>query len=91
MLNQVILVGRVHKIEKLEAASLITLCVSNSKTFGTEETYEDIPVQLSPSLIEAAGEHLVTDIILGVKGRIKAEATLCIVAEKISFVSADRE
>lgn len=82
MLNQVILVGRVKKIDKL--AGIITVNVERKD----EKVTDLIPITLSEGLIETTVEYLREGSTIGVKASINIDDNfLRIIGEKVTFIN----
>lgn len=81
MLNQVILVGRVKKIDK--EVGFVTIDVKRK-----DETSDLIPVTLSEGLTETVTSYLKEDSTIGVKASIKIEDNFIrIIGEKVTFIN----
>jgi len=98
MLNQIVLVGKIEKIEKKEKDTVyLTLGVPRSfkNTEGEYET-DHITCKLFNMIAENTAEYCKIGDIVGVKGRLenktieKYHTILCsneVVAEKVTFLS----
>lgn len=82
MLNQVILVGRVHKIDK--DAGIMSIEVVR-KDINESDI---IPITLGESLAESSFEYLKEDTTVGVKASINIENNILrIIGEKVTFIN----
>ena len=93
MINQVMLVGRIAKIEKLENEECkVTLAIHrNSK--NSEGIYETdfIKVLLFPSISEKINKYCEKGNLMGVHGKLRCSVEnkeLEIVADKVTFLSS---
>ena len=86
MLNQVILVGRVERLDKL--AGIVAIKIKR-----TDELESDvIPVNLNEGLMESVMEYLSEGSTIGVKASLKIdENILRIVGEKLTFINSKQE
>jgi single-stranded DNA-binding protein len=86
MLNQVILVGRVERLDKLSGIVAI-------KIKRTDELESDvIPVNLNEGLMESVMEYLSEGSTIGVKASLKIDNnTLRIIGEKLTFINSKQE
>ena len=86
MLNQVILVGRVEKLDK--AAGILSIIIKR-----TNETESDlIPVSLNEGLVENIVDYINEGSTIGIKASLKIDNNfLRIVAEKLTFINAKQE
>ena len=83
MLNQVILVGRVKKLDKLEGIVSIDIKRPNDKDSDL------IPVKLNEGLIDSVLEYLSEGSTIGVKASLNIdEGILRIIGEKLTFINA---
>ena len=99
MLNQVVLVGRLTQdieIKELEGdkkVAYITLAIP--KPFkNSEGEYETdfIPINLHNEVANNTSKYCKKGDIIGVKGRIESEPNrICVVAEKVTFLSSKKE
>ena len=82
MLNQVILVGRVNKLDKL--AGIVSIDIKRPN----EKDSDLIPVTLNEGLIESVLEYLTEGSTIGVKASLNIdEGILRIVGEKVTFIN----
>ena len=82
VLNQVILVGRVKKIDK--QAGIVTINVTRKD----EGSADLIPITLSEGLTETVNEYLNEDSTIGVKASIQVDNNfMLIIGEKITFIN----
>lgn len=95
MLNQIVLVGRIHTIKKLESeeSSRVDMVLAVSRSFkNVEGQYETdyIPVSLWNGVADNTFEYCKVGDIVGVKGRIQCKQghNVEIVAEKVTFLSS---
>ena len=86
MLNQVILVGRVERLDKLVGIVAI-------KIKRTDESESDvIPVNLNEGLMESVMEYLSEGSTIGVKASLKIDNNILrIVGEKLTFINSKQE
>jgi hypothetical protein len=85
MLNQVILVGRVKKIDK--EVGIVTIDVKRK-----DETSDLIPVTLSEGLTETVTNYLKIESTIGVKASINIDANFMrIVGEKVTFINTKND
>lgn len=82
MLNQVILVGRVKKLDKL--AGIVTINIKRPN----EEDSDLIPVSLTDGLMESVQEYLKEGVTLGVKASLNIDNNILrIVGDKVTFIN----
>lgn len=82
MLNQVILVGRVNKIDKETGIMLIEVVRKDNKESDL------IPITLGDALAESSFEYLKEDATVGVKASINIENNILrIIGEKVTFIN----
>jgi len=82
MLNQVILVGRVNKIDKLSGIVSIDIRRPNEKDTDL------IPITLNEGLIESVLEYLTEGSTIGVKASLQIDNNILrIVGEKLTFIN----
>lgn len=86
MLNQVILVGRVERLDKL--AGIVAIKIKR-----TDELESDvIPVNLNEGLMESVMEYLSEGSTIGVKASLKIDSNILrIVGEKLTFINSKQE
>ncbi|MFA7105721.1 MAG: hypothetical protein WC154_00320 [Candidatus Izemoplasmatales bacterium] len=81
-MNQVILVGRINKFDKL--AGIISI---ECRREGTDET-DRVPIKFKDELLEVTKEHLEDGMTIGVKATLKVDNNvLRIIADKVIFIS----
>ena len=86
MLNQVILVGRVKKIDKL--AGIVSIDIKRPN----EKESDRIPVTLNDGLIDSVLEYLTEGSTIGVKASLNIdEGILRITGEKLTFINTKDE
>ena len=86
MLNQVILVGRVHKLEKLAGIVSIDIKRPNGKESDV------IPVTLNEGLMDSVLEYLSEGSTIGVKASLKIDNNILrIIGEKVTFINTKNE
>ena len=92
MMNQVIMVGRIVKIES-EERTIVTIAVTRAfKNSDGEYENDIIPVTLFGAISETTLEYCKKGDIIGVKGRVQIEDNkIVLVADKISFLSSKKE
>ena len=82
MLNQVILVGRVNKIDKLSGIVSIDIRRPNEKDTDL------IPITLNEGLIESVLEYLTEGSTIGGKASLQMDNNILrIVGEKLTFIN----
>jgi hypothetical protein len=86
MLNQVILVGRVERLDKL--AGIVAIKIKR-----TDELESDvIPVNLNEGLMESVMEYLSEGSTIGVKASLKIDNNILrIIGEKLTFINSKQE
>ena len=83
MLNQVILVGRVKKLDKL--AGIVSIDIKRPN----EKDSDLIPVNLSEGIMENVMEYLSENSTIGVKASVHIDDNiLTTVGEKVTFITA---
>jgi hypothetical protein len=88
MLNQLVLVGRIKKVED----NTITLSIPRNYK-NNEGIYETdlIPIILPESILEKSKEYCKIDDVVGVKGRLETkEGNIIVIAEKMTFLSSNQ-
>lgn len=86
MLNQVILVGRVNKLDKLSGIVSIDIKRPNQKDSDL------IPVTLNDAIMESVLEYLSEGSTIGVKASLHIDNNILrIVGEKVTFINAKTE
>jgi hypothetical protein len=86
MLNQVILVGRVNKIDKL--AGIVSIDIKRSNEKGSDL----IPVTLKEGLIDSVSKYLVDGSTIGVKASLNIDNNIMrIIGEKVTFINSEKE
>lgn len=82
MLNQVILVGRVNKLDKL--AGIVSIDIKRPN----EKDSDLIPVSLTDGLMESVLGYLTEGSTIGVKASINIENNILrIIGEKVTFIN----
>jgi single-stranded DNA-binding protein len=97
MLNQVVLVGRIHRIEDntfMNAGIKLVMSVPRSVK-NKEGVYpvDYITVQLKDSMANNMLEHCKAGDVVGIKGALQCENeydTVIINAEKVTFLSSSK-
>ena len=89
MLNQLVFVGRVKSIEKLDDEVKLTIEVKRTfKNADGEYEADIIPISLYEGMAENTLNYLTTNDIVGIKGRIENNNnSIQIKAEKITFLT----
>lgn len=93
MLNQIVLVGRIVKIEERETStettlSVVTISVPRSyKNINGEYDIDFIEVTLWNNIAKNTMEYCHKGDLIGIRGRIECNKELRIVADKITFLS----
>ncbi len=86
MLNQVILVGRVNKLDKLTGIVSIDIKRPNKKDSDV------IPVTLTDGLMESVLEYLTEGSTVGVKASLNIDNNILrIVGEKVTFINTKND
>lgn len=86
MLNQVILVGRVNRLDKL--AGIVSIDIKRQN----EKDSDLIPVTLNKGLMENVIEYLSEGSTIGVKASLQIDNNvLRIVGEKLTFINTKNE
>jgi single-stranded DNA-binding protein len=86
MLNQVILVGRVNKLDKL--AGIVTINIKRPN----EEDLDIIPVSLTEGLMNSVLEYLKEGATIGVKASLNIDNNILrIVGDKVTFINTKNE
>jgi single-stranded DNA-binding protein len=84
MLNQVILVGRVKRIDKLAGIISIDIKRSNEK-----DSYL-IPVTINEGLIDSVSKYLIEGSTIGVKASLNMDNNILrIIGEKVTFINSE--
>jgi single-stranded DNA-binding protein len=86
MLNQVILVGRVNKLDKL--AGIVSIDIKRPNEMDSDL----IPVTLTDGLMESVLEYLTEGSTIGVKASLNIDnSILRIVGDKVTFINTKNE
>ncbi len=86
MLNQVILVGRVNKLDKL--AGIVSIDIKRPN----EKDSDVIPVTLTDGLMESVLGYLTEGSTIGVKASINIDNNILrIVGDKVTFINTKNE
>ncbi len=86
MLNQVILVGRVNKFDKL--AGIVSIDIKRPN----EKDSETIPVNLTDGLMESVIGYLTEGSTIGVKASLNIDNNILrIVGDKVTFINTKNE
>jgi len=86
MLNQVILVGRVERLDKL--AGIVEIKIKRTDDLDSDV----IPVNLYEGLMESVMEYLSEGSTIGVKASLKIDNNILrIVGEKLTFINSKQE
>jgi len=86
MLNQVILVGRVNRIDKLAGIVSIDIKRANDKESDL------IPVTLNEGLIDSVSKYLREGSTIRVKASLNIDNNILrIIGEKVSFINSKNE
>lgn len=93
MTNQIFLVGRLTKQPTMEEkGTTITLAVPRSfKNMQGEYETDFIPVLLWNNIAQQTCEYCKKGDLVGVRGRLEANDNLIVVADKISFLSNNKD
>lgn len=82
MLNQVVLVGRVNKIDQL--AGIVSIDIKRSNEIDSDL----IPVTLNEGILESITEYLKEGSTIGVKATLQIKNNILrIVGEKVTFIN----
>lgn len=89
MLNQIVLVGRIAKIEAKEENTIMTIGVPRAfKNTNGEYGIDMLPIQLFGEVGEMTVEYCKEGELVGVKGRLQAKDNqIVIIGEKITFLT----
>ena len=92
MMNQIILVGRISNIQKLDKQVILTLAITRPYKNTDTSMYDTdfIPTILYNTLAQNTLEYTKIGDIVGIKGRIEKTTPiddLHIIAEKVTFLS----
>lgn len=95
MLNQIILVGRVHDIKQEQEKVIVTLSIPQSfkNTSGEYET-NIIDISTYGTIAETTQEYVKKGDLIGVRGRLQRlekNKKLEVIAEKVTFLSTRKE
>ena len=93
MLNQTVLVGRlVDQPQKDEKGASITIAVPRSykNEDGIYET-DFIPARLFNGIATQTLEYCKKGDLIGIKGRLQMSDTLEVIAEKVTFLSTNKD
>lgn len=86
MLNQVILVGRVKKLDKL--AGIVTVEIKRPN----EKDSDAIPVSLTEGLMNSVLEYLKEGATIGVKASLNIDNNILrIIGDKVTFINTKNE
>jgi single-stranded DNA-binding protein len=86
MLNQVILVGRVNKLDKL--AGIVSIDIKRPN----ENDSDVIPVTLTDGLMESVLGYLTEGSTIGVKASLNIDNNILrIVGDKVTFINTKNE
>lgn len=87
MLNQVIIVGNVDKIETKNDCTVLTLTVESPR----DEVIRDIPLKIGKGLMKSM-EYIKVGTTLGAKAHVNMDNGIVeIVAEKLTFISSKED
>jgi len=86
MLNQVILVGRVNKLDKL--AGIVSIDIKRPNEMNSDL----IPVTLTDGLMESVLGYLTEGSTIGVKASLNIDNNILrIVGDKVTFINTNNE
>ncbi len=95
MLNQIILVGRVHDIKQEQKKVIVTLAIPQSfKNISGEYEIDIIDVSIYGTIAETTKEYVKKGDLIGVRGRLQRlekNKKLEVIAEKVTFLSTRKE
>lgn len=85
MLNQVVLVGKVSKLDK--QAGIVSIYIKR----GNNKDSDLIPVKLNELLMKSIHEYLIEGAIIGVKASLNIDNDILrIVGEKVTFINTKK-
>lgn len=92
MMNQVIVVGRIVKIESAEKTT-VTIAVSRAfKNADGEYETDFLPIVLWGAASETTVEYCKQGDIIGIRGRVQSEdSKVVLIADKVTFLSSKKE
>lgn len=92
MMNQVIMVGRIVKIES-EDRIVVTIAVTRQfKNADGEYETDFVPIMLYGTISETTFEYCKKGDIIGIRGRAQSEdGKIVIIADKVTFLSSKKE
>ena len=92
MMNQVIMVGRIVKIES-EDRTFVTMAVTRQfKNSDGEYETDFIPVMLLGTVSETTLEYCKKGDIIGIRGRVQMEeGKIVLVADRVTFLSSKKD
>ena len=92
MMNQVIMVGRIVKIET-EEKTIVTIAVTRQfKNSDGEYETDFVPVMLLGTVSETTLEYCKKGDIIGIRGRVQMEeGKIVLVADRVTFLSSKKD
>ncbi len=92
MMNQVIMVGRIVKIES-EERTFVTMAVTRQfKNSDGEYETDFVPVMLLGTVSETTLEYCKKGDIIGIRGRVQMEeGKIVLVADRVTFLSSKKD
>ena len=92
MMNQVIIVGRIVKIESAEKTVVTIACTRPFKNTNGEYETDFLPIVLWGGVSETAVEYCKQGDIIGIRGRAQSEdGKIVIIADKVTFLSSKKD
>ncbi len=91
-MNQVIMVGRIVKIES-EERTFVTMAVTRQfKNSDGEYETDFVPVMLLGTVSETTLEYCKKGDIIGIRGRVQMEeGKIVLVADRVTFLSSKKD
>ena len=91
-MNQVIMVGRIVKIET-EEKTIVTIAVTRQfKNSDGEYETDFVPVMLLGTVSETTLEYCKKGDIIGIRGRVQMEeGKIVLVADRVTFLSSKKD
>ena len=92
MLNQVVIVGRIEKIEEIGEGIKLTLKVPRSyKNDNGDFETDYIPISVKKGMAENIKQYCAENDLVGIKGRIESNNNgIELIAEKATFLSSSQ-
>ena len=91
-MNQVIMVGRIVKIESEERTTVTIAVTRKFKNSDGEYETDFVPVMLFGAVSETTHEYCKNGDIIGVRGRVQIEdGKIVLIADRVTFLSSKKE